>query len=201
MHYEDRIFTTTIAQYEIRRHRAHLRDLMKRKYPNVHPDFVGFAVDFLRGSPPSYSSFLIDELVEDDEMTRNAKRTVIEMAEINKLIPGRHTTLIRVQYPNMLQGLGRKDIITETYDEGDRSDYPVLRPGITRTGKRPSGRLVDANIPLEACYDEIDEIVRVMWACAAKHPYLMQEPMRLVEEALKELKYNSPFMLSFQPWL
>lgn len=51
---------------------------------------------------------------------------------------------------------------------------------------------------MEACYDEVDEIVRVMGIYTAKNPYLMREPMKLVEQAMKELEEASPFEASFQ---
>lgn len=188
---EDRVFVTTLARSDMRRHRLHLRELVKRRYPDTPLDLVGFTMDYTQGAPPSYTSFLVYELDAVAHGTRIMKRSVIERAQTNG--PRKHTILARVLYPHVLGKTAQEIFITDTYDEGTSSEYPRLKPGRKQTEKRASGRFVDFDVPLEACFDEVDELMCSMRTYAAEDPNLMRDPNKLVELGFQERANVSTF--------
>lgn len=88
-----------------------------------------------------------------------------------------------------------RDTCIEMYEDGDEVDVPRLRPGIERLQNRPGCFFHDhgCKLPLDARYDEVDEVVRRMSVHTLKHPGMLQDPLSLVERVLLELVDGCPF--------
>lgn len=191
---KDRAFFSFITKYDFLRHRSHLRDLVRSKYPDVHPDLVGFTVDFTGGSPPNYSAFLVQEIPDDDNADYT-KNEVIRLAKEDGSETGTHAIMLRVIFCDVLGPVARRFDFIETFEDRDSTERPRTRPGVKRTSVRPSGHFKDdgVQVPLEACPDLIDNYLSLMAEEAAKNPSLIRVPKGLAARVIQEV--NLSFML------
>lgn len=186
-----------IARYDVRRHRPHLLKLAKRTLPSVHPDLVGFQVNYLY-DPPMIATFLIETLKEGNPNKDETAMidNIIERAKAGKTEISKHTVYIQAVYASQVNKTNLEDVCVTTYKDGDPQEVPRLRPGVDHAEKRKSCLFVDGSrtISLDACYDEVDELVHRMTKKVAEQPKLMCHPLRLVDQALVDMNEDSPFV-------
>lgn len=102
-------------------------------------------------------------------------------------------------YPDVIGKVKAQNYVFKTFNlkGGDDTVAPRLRPGAKVAEKRPSGRLTDSDVQLEASYDEIDEVLRRMKVKASMFPALKQDPLALVDRVCDDLDNDWPFKSLF----
>lgn len=185
----DSTYASLNAKYDIRRHRRHLTLLMKRKHPNIHLNRIGISVDYFRGFP-TFDTFLLQDLKQDAANDPHLS-AIVDMVERNS-DAGKHMSIVSVTYP---YAIGKKYGGISFVDVGEDGEpswqAPRLRAGtvIKESDKRASGRFKGGDIPLEASFDEVDEIARRMALCSDS----MREPLVLLDQVLARLEEDWPF--------
>lgn len=182
-----------LARFDVRRHRTHLQRLVKKNHPNIHPDLVGFEVNYCY-NPPVINTVLVESLKVDGHYPPII--TTLMGRANSGLFDTSHPVVIKVIYAAQIGHHELTDLCVETYDDGDEVECPRPRPGIEHTtAKRASCRFTDRRrmIPLDSSYDEVDEIVRRMTVYTMKHSDKLQDPLGLADQVLEELKEDCPF--------
>lgn len=197
--YKDNIYAIRRARFDIRRHRPHLQKLISRIYPNMHPDLIGLTVNYCT-EPPFIDTFLIEDMKLEIDAQYPSEianiDNIIQRAKAEDLNSSKkRNAVINVLYSGNLGKDVVRDTCIEMYEEGDEVEVPRLRTGIERLQNRPGCFFYDhgCKIPLDARYDEVDEVVRRMSVHTSKHPGMLQDPLSLVERVLLELVDDCPF--------
>lgn len=159
---------------------------------------MGFVVDYCR-DPPSIGTFLVQDIGQEYSLLAS---TFITRTLCRNPKSSEREAVIKVEYQHVV-GQRVHNIFIDVFEEGGQDEYPHVPFETQGVKKRPSCQFADSEIPLEAWYDEIDEIFHRMETKASMFPELKQDPSALVDLVCdwKILMFNRKISGSATPLL